>query len=287
MAKLDTATRPRKRRSAIVLLALFGLGGLAGCSVSGTKKSYLLAEQLWTDEKYAAAVAEFEKVAAKDPNGKLGLMALYRAATTEAYFLSEYGDAIVKLRAFADASQDSAAVWEAQKQIGELLFSKTEQYDQAIVHYRSLLKLKADAPEAPEFLFRVGKSHFFLWQFAEAIHVYTEVMKRFAGSFWAEKAMYEIGVTYFTRGEQRPGEGGRGVEAYQDAMDAFESFLKRHPTSTMVPLARFGIASCLEEMDQLDAAYHAYEALKGSYPSPNVIEIKLIRIRERKAQRSR
>ena len=106
----------------------------------------------------------------------------------------------------------------------------------------------------------------------------------------AEKAAYEIGVTYYTRGEQRTdNEANRnlGPESYQDAIDAFEDFLKRYPKSELVPQARFGIASCLEEMDQLDAAYHAYESLRSTYPSPNVIEIKLARIRERKAQRNR
>ncbi|MCM2278011.1 MAG: tetratricopeptide repeat protein [Oligoflexia bacterium] len=214
-------------------------------------------------------------------------MALYRAAVTEAYFLSRYGEAIRKLRQFAEATKDAAQSWEAQKLVGDLLFSKTEQYDQAVLLYRMMLKLKPEASEAPEFLFRVGKSHFFLWQFTEAVQVYADLIRRYPASEWAEKASYEIGVTYFTRGEQRPGEGGRGVEAYQDSMDAFEAFVKRYPESKLVPLAKFGIASCLEEMDQLDAAYHSYEALASTYPSPNVIQIKLIRIRERKAQRSR
>ena len=37
----------------------------------------------------------------------------------------------------------------------------------------------------------------------------------------------------------------------------------------------------------IDAAYDAYEALRPSYPVRNVIEIKLARIRERRAQRTR
>jgi TolA-binding protein len=70
-------------------------------------------------------------------------------------------------------------------------------------------------------------------------------------------------------------------------MEAFTRFMKRYPQSTLIPDAKFGIASCLEEMDQLDAAYHAFEELRSTYPSPNVIEVKLVRIRERKDQRSR
>ena len=61
----------------------------------------------------------------------------------------------------------------------------------------------------------------------------------------------------------------------------------RRGESTLVAEARFGIANCLEELDQLDAAYHSYEYLLNSYPSPKVIQIKLARLKERKAQRSR
>jgi len=262
----------------------------AGCSVDSAKGRYILAEKLWTDGKYAAAVSEFEKVVIKDPAGHLGLQALFRAAMTQSLYLSQHGEAVRKFRTFVEASEDSPAAWEAQKQIGEILYAKTEQYDQAIQHYRNLLKAKPGTPEASEFLFRIGKSQFFLWQFDGSIATYREIIKKHPKSPWAEKAAYEIGVTYFTRGERNPGGTSgpsTGVEAYQDAMEAFERFMKRYPQSILIPDAKFGIASCLEEMDQLDAAYHAFEDLRSTYPSPNVIEVKLVRIRERKDQRSR
>ncbi len=266
-----------------LLLAAAG----ASCSIDSAKSRYLLAERLWTDGKYAAAVGEFEKVIGKDPHGKLGSQALHRAAMTQTLYLNQHADAIRKLRMYADMSGDTPDAWEGQKQIGEILFSKTDQYEQAIQHYRSLLKAKPDAVEAAEFLYRIGKSHFFLWQFDEAINTFKELGNKFPGTPLAEKANYEIGVTYYTRGEQNPGGQGTGMAPYQQAMEAFRAFLKRFPQSVWAPEARFGIASCLEELDQLDAAYNEYEALKSTYPSPNVIAIKLARIRERKLQRSR
>jgi TolA-binding protein len=269
--------------------------GLLGCTSNSAKKQYLLAEKLWADGKYSSAVTEFDKVTAKDPKGKLGLQALYRSAATQMLFQSQFGEAARKFKAFAEApAADPEMAWDAQKQLGEILYSKTEQYDRAIQLYQSMLKQKPAAPEAPEFLFRVAKSHFFLWQFDSAVDVYREMVAKFPGTEWSERASYEIGVTYFTRGEQKT--GGRahsadheekGGGAYQEATDAYQRFLKAYPQSPLVPQAKFGIASCLEELDQLDAAYHAYENLKTTYPSPNVIAIKLARIRERQAQRSR
>jgi TolA-binding protein len=177
--------------------------------------------------------------------------------------------------------------WDAEKQVGELLFSKLERYDQAAQHYQLMLQKHPDAPEAAELLYRIAKSKFFLWEFDEAITNYRELIRHHRNTQIAERAAYEVGLTYFTRGEQRPGGATSGKEAYQDAIDAYDDFIRQYPKSQWVPEARFGIANCLEELDQLDAAYHSYEALQSIYPSPNVIAIKLARIRERKAQRSR
>jgi TolA-binding protein len=70
-------------------------------------------------------------------------------------------------------------------------------------------------------------------------------------------------------------------------MDDFTAFIKDHPKSSLAEDAKFGVANCLEELDQLDAAYRHYEALLNTYPSPNVIRIKMTRIRERNAQKKR
>ncbi len=274
--------KPRISSSAALLAMLL----LSACSGGSPKSHYILAEKLWSDGKYAASVLEFEKVVSKDPRGKLGLRALLRAAETQAMFLSQYTDAIRNYEAYDKAAPETPEAWDAEKEIGDIYFSKTEQYDRAVQYYQKLLTEKPDAPEAPEFEFRIAKSQFFLWNFDDAVQGYETILKKFPQSPYAEKASFELGVTAFTRGEQKPGANGVGKGAYQQAVEAYQAFLRRYPESTLVPEAKFGIASCLEELDQLDAAYQAYEALRPTYPSPKVIDIKLARIRERKAQRS-
>ncbi len=269
------------KRWVTCLLGCLGAIWLAGCTSNSPKKHYVLAEKLWNDANYAAAVVEFDKVIAKDPQGKLGLQALFRSATTESLFLSRYDEAMRRFKLYGESpGAEPELAWEAKMQIGDIFYSKTGQYDRAIQQYQMLLKEKPAAPEAPEFEFRVAKSYFFLHKFAEAVSGYKDLIKRYPTSPWAEKASYEIGVAYFTSGEQHS-------DVYEDAITAFESFIKRYPQSDLVPQARFGVASCLEELDQLDVAYKTYQSLKSTFPSPNVIEIKLARIRERKAQRNR
>ncbi|MBI2711729.1 MAG: tetratricopeptide repeat protein, partial [Bdellovibrio sp.] len=232
---------------------------------------------------YSAAVVEFEKVVSKDPKGKLGMQALYRAATTQALFLSEYADAVKKFRIYSQGPVDPESAWEAKVQVGDILFTKTEQFEQTLSHYEGLLKERPNSPDAPEFMFRVAKSWFFLLRFEEAAKKFGELVEKYPKSVWAERAAFETGVTYYTRGEQQ--KDRESGDPYQQALQAYESFVKKYPKSTLVPEAQFGIASCLEEKGQLEHAYSMYSALARSYPSPGVIQIKLSRLKERVAHR--
>lgn len=267
-------------------IGLVALGALTSCSVDNPKNHYVLAEKLWSDQKYSAAVVEFEKVVQRDPKGTLGLQALYRAAATQALFLSLYSDALRNYNAFIARSTDAASVWDAKLEVGDILFSKTEQYDQAIPHYQGLLRDYPKAVEAPEFQFRIAKSHYYLRQFEDAIFHFQKLMKLYPSSPLAERALYEVGLTLFTGAEQR-GPDDLVKTPYEDARKAFERFAARYPQSRWVPEARFGIASCLQELDRLDEATQIYEEIKDRYPSPAVIDVKLARIRERKEQRTR
>jgi TolA-binding protein len=192
-----------------------------------------------------------------------------------------------KFKAYVEAAGPTPEAWTAQLQIGDILFSKLGAYDEAIHHYRALLQKKPDSPDAPEILFRTGRSHFFLWEFTEAVQIFRELGQKYPQSKWAERASYEIALSLYTSGEQQPDDRGPGMDVYRKAMKAYEEFIQHYPASTLVPEAKFGVANCLEELDQLEAAYEKYAELKKTYPSPKIIEVKLARLRERQLERKR
>jgi TolA-binding protein len=260
---------------------------LSSCSVNSAQSHFILAEKLWSDGQYEAAVREFEKVTLKDPSGKLGKTALLRAASTQSVYLAQYDEAIRKFRTFVQAEGNTDEAWKARTEIGEMLYNRLQNYGQAEHHYLEMLQVRPKTPLAAELAFRVAKSQFFQRKFDNAIGSFQALIETYPNTPQSERAAYEIGVTYFTRGEQNPDSSVLGVETYKKAIASYEQFLKLYPNSHLVPMARFGIASCLEEMDQLDDAYARYLELQDSFPSPNVIQIKLIRIKERQAQRSR
>ena len=263
-----------------------------GCSIEGPKKSYILAEKLWGEGKYAEAVSEFDKVVQKDPKGKLGIQALYRSAMTQTLFLNQHEESIKKLQTYIMISSENETVWSAKLQIGRILFDRLEKHEQAIEYYRSLIKEKPDAEEVPEILFLIGKALFQLWKFDEAIKQYQEVLSLYADTEWAEKALFEIGETHFISAkedEEKISHNKKKKEknSFEKATEAYESFIKQYPKSHLVPQARFGIAMCLEEQDRLDEALLKYEELLPVYPHAQVIQIKMIRINQRIDKKNR
>lgn len=272
----------RRKLAFAVLLAV-----ASGCSGDFSKRHYILAEKLWADGKYEASVAEFEKVNRRDPDGDLGLQALFRAAMTQTLFLGQHEPAIEKFRSYIDKARDKALALRAYEQIGEIYYSKLSKYSEAIQIYRALITAFPEDPQSADALFKIGKSYFKLMKFQDAISTFADLQGAFPKSPWAERAAYEVGVSYFASGEQELTDRAPGTVVYQKAISAFERFIEKFPYSSLVVEAKFGIANCMEELNQLDSAASLYREIEATYPSPNVIKIRLTRITERLAQKNR
>jgi TolA-binding protein len=99
----------------------------------------------------------------------------------------------------------------------------------------------------------------------------------------------EIAQVWLTRGEQRPGPrfSTQGKEVYREAIRQFEAFISKYPNSKRIAEARFGIASALEELDQLAQALEVFQGIESVYPVPQTVKIKIYRLKERISRRSK
>ena len=263
--------------AALKLLVFFVALAFAGCTVQGSKRSYILAERFWSDGNYADSVREFEKVVKADPKHSLGMQALFRAAMTQTLFLNQHTEALEKLKTYLQLTEDPEMSWNARKEVGEILYTKQRKYGEALVWYQELLHQRPRSKDAPEIHYRIARCHFFLWKFNDAIQTLKEIESKYPGTTWAEKAAFEIGMTLFTQADD---EGG--TSSFSSVIQAFEGFIQRYPKSPSLPHAQFWIASSLEEMERLDEAYARFETLKAKHPEPHLVEVKLKRIQERR-----
>ncbi len=247
----------------------------------------MLAERLWQEKNYAAAVAEYERVVQKDPSSEIGIEAAFRAATTQSLFLNEQLPALRKLNRIIEVNREHRLAQGANKLIGDILFSKLEQYEQSIQHYERMLEEYPDDPSRDEYSFRIGKAQFHLLKFEASIKTFRIVAEKYKGTEWGKRARFEIGVSEQTRGHQLQTKEARlAQDAFKSATQEYQEFIKLYPDDPLALDAKFEIGNCLEEMEQVDAAYKAFEEIREKYPNRSVVEMKLKRISDRKTQKN-
>ncbi len=280
--------RPETIKNLSVVLFLFSLAaGATGCTSQNPRDRFLLAERLWQEKNYSAAVAEYEKVTQKDPSSELGIKAALRAAMTQTLFLNENLGALRKLNRIIELNRESPLAHEAYKQIGEILFLRLEQYEQAIQHYERMIELYPEDPSKDEYTYRIGKAQFHLLHFEDSIRTFRIVVDKYHGSEWAKRARFEIGVSEQTKGHQLQQKEARlANDSFREAVKEFTAFSQTYPTDPLTLEAKFEIGNCYEEMDQVDAAYKAFEEIRALYPNRTVVEMKLRRISERRNQKN-
>jgi tetratricopeptide (TPR) repeat protein len=260
---------------------------LSACTSQNPRDRFLLAEKLWQEKNYGAAVAEYEKVVQKDPSSDLGIEAAYRAATTQTLFLDDQLGALRKLNRIIEVNRDHRLAYGANRMIGEILFVKLEQYEPAIQHYEKMLENYPDDPAKDEYIYRIGKAQFHLLRFDDSIKTFRTVVEKYPNTLSGKLARFAIGVSEQTKGHQQQSKEARlASESFKQAVKEYTDFIRLFPKDPLVLDAKFEIGNSLEELDQVDAAYEKFEEILETYPNRNVVELKLKRIRDRKNQKN-
>ncbi len=271
---------------------------LPSCGGSTVKTDYILAEKLWEEGSYQPAARQFERIFLKDQKGKLGQQALYRAAMTQYLFLKEYSEALRLFTKYLEVAPTGPAARDAQLQIGEIYFNKITQYENAISHYRKWLKDNPAAPENPEFLYRIGRAQFFLWQFEDSIRTFESILAQSSAHPVASEAAYQIGMAHLSLAAQsslsaRPGDDEEtdtesidSSERHRLAVKTFESVEKQYPGSKAAQQAALGIVTSLEERGLWEDALKKLGEMGGKYPIPQILKIRTHRIQERLSKRA-
>jgi TolA-binding protein len=281
-------------------LAFFAatLLALPSCGGSNVKTDYILAEKLWQQGSYEPAARQFERIFLKDKKGKLGQQALYRSAMTQFLFLKHYPEALRLFTKYLETVPTGPAARDAQLQIGDIYFNKTGQYENAIQHYRKWIKDHPTDPETSEFLYRIGRSQFFLWRFEESIQSFEAVLKQSPSHALAAEAAYQIGMAQLSLAAQSrvlspsAETGDEATEVidssarHQLAVKAFEMVERQYPGSPAAQEAALGVVTSLEERGLWEDAIKKLGEMGGKYPIPQILKIRAHRIQERIAKRT-
>jgi tetratricopeptide (TPR) repeat protein len=262
--------------------ALFPGMMLAACTVqSSTSNHYLTAEKLWTEKNYPAAVAEFDHVVKEAPNSAIGLQALWRASMTRTLFLDESDEALKGFETFIERAGSSELAPQAEQEMGEIYFSKLNQYAKAIPFYQKLLDSHKFSPDdEAKFTYRIARSHFLSNRLKPAIDGYEKLRAFYPKSPLYDKAQFDLANAWYAVGDSDKLAYPKALKLFQDL--AQKTMLRNH---ALYVESIFGEASTLEEMDQFDEAYELLQKIENDYPAPNVIKIRMLSIEDRKKKK--
>lgn len=243
---------------------------------SSVSARYLTAEKLWSEKKYEASVVEFDRILKESPGSALGVQSLWRSSMTRALFLNDYPEALRGLQSFIEQSAQGNLILEAQKEIGEILFNKTQQYPQAIEHYQKLIQSKKYPEEEGFFLYRISRANVALGKIKKAIAVQETILSRYPKGDLALKTKFDLAQNWFTLGDVEK-------QAYSKALDYYKQVSEETRTRDRKKYveAQFGMGIVMEEMDHLDEAVSIYQSIESEYEVPNVVKIRINKINER------
>lgn len=247
---------------------------VAGCNANSSKNQFRLAEQLFLEKKYDASIHEFEKIVERDPQSDFGVKSLHRIGTIQHLYLDSPEDALKSYKLLLKRSSDKALNREVQAIIATLYFERFEDFGKAAEYYKILLDADPAGAEADYFMYRLARSYYLMAKFDEAINAFVELRNRFPGSAYGTKAELEIANSYASKGRCR------------EAIPRYEEIIK-HEGSELQTMAKFELANCYEALDDLDKAYDLLEGIQEKYPNPNVISLKMQKIKRRKILRRR
>ena len=250
----------------------------SACTIqSSISNRYLTAEKLWTGKNYAAAVLEFDRIVKESPNSAIGLQALWRASMTRTLFLNDSEEALKGFETFIQRASNSELAPQAQKEMGEIYYSKLALYPKAVDLYEKMIASKKFKPEDEAFFsYRIARAYFLMNQIKKSIELDEALLQKYPHSPHALRTRLDLGEAWYAIGDTDKSAFPKAVKVFQDIEAS-----TRSSDPAAYAEAVFGEASAREELDQLEEAHRLYQSLEKTYPAPNVIKIKMIRLEER------
>ena len=261
--------KPIQVKVALIFLCLI----LVACSERRQQALIQKADEKIALGQYGEASDLLRKAITLNPESRSATKALYKLGFSLESYLRDFDGAIFNYQEFIRLSQDRVAIYEVQKRIANLYFEQYRDSEKAIAAYRKLISFNAESLEIDFFQFRIAQAFFRQNNFDQARLEYQNLLERYPKSQYVARTRYEIGNSYYMEGK------------YAIAVEALKRVLRLHTQSEYGIHAEFLVAQCLEQLDKLPAAMQEYESIRGRYPHPDVLDMRIKELKKRMAQK--
>lgn len=223
-----------------------------------SEATFWLAESEYHLGRYAAARANYEKVAAL-PRHEKREEALYGAAWS-LYKMDEFGRAITAFERLLSIFPNGRFAFEARLRIADCAFFLKE-YRQAASSYRTLIRTHPKHEMLDYVNYQLGQTLYRAGDEDQAMEQFRSLIKAFPKSTYADDAQYMLGWIWFQSKE------------YREAIKEFEKVISAYPSSELVARASYSIGDAYYNLKQYAQAERAYRNVLQKYPdSPFVVD---------------
>jgi TolA-binding protein len=219
------------------------------------------------ETKYSEAVELFKGLHDEQPSFVRIPEALFQTAEIQDLYLGRYSDALLTYLMLERDYPDAPEVFAARKQVAVLYKYRLNDCGQAIAVYQKVLD-DADG-NSDQLQYEVADCYFRLNNFAQARIEFESLLKNDPQSDLFAEVQYRIAMTYALEGK------------LPEAAGAYRVVIERWSESSYAVEASFGLATVLEEQEELVEALKILEELKGIYPKEDILTRKTEQVRER------
>jgi TolA-binding protein len=219
------------------------------------------------ETRYSEAVEMFKELHTEQPSFVRIPQALFQIAEIKDLYLGRYSDALLTYLMLERDYPDAPEVFAARKQVAVLYKYRLNDCGQAIAVYQKVLD-DADG-NSDQLQYEVADCYFRLNNFAQARIEFESLLKNDPQSDLFAEVQYRIAMTYALEGK------------LPEAAGAYRVVIERWSESSYAVEASFGLATVLEEQEELVEALKILEELKGLYPKEDILTRKTEQVRER------
>lgn len=237
------------------------------------EKDFARAEGLVERGHYEDAVDIFRTIYDRHPNFHLAPQALYQSADVLNLFLGRHQEAVLAFLLVEKDFPGHDLTQKAHRQVADIYKYRLRDYEQAIIAYQKLLD--HSAPEGDRLQYEVADAYFRLENFEQARIEFEALARSYPGSPLLPEVAYRVAVTFSLEGKS------------EEAETAFRRVMAAWPDSPYALEAKFGLATALEEREELERALKMLEELTGKYRNPEVLAKKTEQVRERIRKKKR
>jgi len=195
--------------------------------------------------------------------------ALFQRGTIYHLYQSRYVDSVNDFRELLERFPQGSRAREARLGIAEILEKKLGDCRLAIVHYQHLISDYDSVADNDLYQYRISQCYYNLLNFEQSILEYNSLLDSYPASPLIDEAYFQIAATLQTAGDLN------GAES------AWRKYLVRYPEGEQLLDAKFGLASTLEEMEELREALAIYQEIFDDYDNKEALGWRIEKVRER------